>query len=74
MGHSNCTAETDQGTRIKGREMELVWHEKATRTALHTGSLFLAHATETLSYFKIYLFTYVLNPYVKEGAEQCRQL
>ena len=42
--------------------MVLVWHEKASRNVLQTGSLFLAHAPETLSY---------LNPTVKEGAEQC---
>ena len=52
-----------QGARIKGKEMALVWHLKASRTALQTGSLFLAH--ETLSY---------LNPTVKVGAEQCYQL
>ena len=28
-----------QGIRIKGREMALVWHEKASRTALQTSSL-----------------------------------
>jgi len=27
-----------QGIRIKGREMALVWHEKASRTALQTSS------------------------------------
>ena len=32
-----------QGTRIKGMEMELVWHEKASRTALQTGSLLYTH-------------------------------
>ena len=39
-----------QGIRIKGMEMVLVWREKASRIALETGSLFLAHAPETLSY------------------------
>jgi len=29
----------DQGTRIKGREMALVWREKSNHTALQTGSL-----------------------------------
>ena len=29
----------DQGIRIKGKEMALVWHEKASRTALQTSSL-----------------------------------
>ena len=31
--------ENQQGTRIKGREMTLVWHEKASRTALQTSSV-----------------------------------
>ena len=29
----------DQGIGIKGREMTLVWHEKASRTALQTSSV-----------------------------------
>ena len=33
----------DQGIRIKGREMALVWHEKASRTALQTSSLLHTH-------------------------------
>ena len=41
------TLDIHQGIRIKGMEMVLVWHEKASRTALQTGSLFLAHAPET---------------------------
>ena len=28
----------NQGIRIKGREMALVWHEKASRTVLQTSS------------------------------------
>ena len=32
-----------QGIRIKGREMALVWHEKASRTALQTSSLLHTH-------------------------------
>ena len=33
----------NQGTRIKGREMALVWHEKASRTALQTSSVSHMH-------------------------------
>ena len=32
-----------QGITIKGREMALVWHEKASRTALQTSSLLHTH-------------------------------
>ena len=32
-----------QGIGIKGREMALVWHEKASRTALQTNSLLHTH-------------------------------
>ena len=32
-----------QGTRMKGREMALVCHEKASRTALQTSSLSHTH-------------------------------
>ena len=32
-----------QGIGIKGREMALVWHEKASRTALQTSSVFHTH-------------------------------
>ena len=31
------------GIRIKGKEMALVWHEKASRTALQTSSVNLTH-------------------------------
>ena len=33
----------DKGIRIKGREIALVWHEKASHTALQTGSLLHTH-------------------------------
>ena len=33
----------NQGIRIKGFEMVLVWHEKASRTALQTSSLLHTH-------------------------------
>ena len=32
-----------QGIGIKGREMALVWHEKASRTALQTSSVLHTH-------------------------------
>ena len=32
-----------QGIGIKGREMALVWHEKASRTALQTSSVLYTH-------------------------------
>ena len=32
-----------QGIGIKGREMALVWHEKASRTALQTSSILHTH-------------------------------
>ena len=55
----------DQGIRIKGREMALVWHEKVSRTALQTSSLSQTH-------------TFLIQTHnmttVKEIAEQCRQL
>ena len=54
-----------QGIRIKGREMALVWHEKASPTALQTSSL--SH-TRTLL-----VQTHIMTT-VKEIAEQCRQL
>jgi len=34
---------TAQGMGIKGKEMALVWHEKASRTALQTSSVNLTH-------------------------------
>ena len=54
-----------QGIRIKGREMKLVWHEKASRTALQTSSLLHTH---TLSVQTHNMTT------VKEIEEKCRQL
>ena len=36
-----------QGRGIKGKEMSLVWHEKASRTALQTSSVFLSHSYDT---------------------------
>ena len=54
-----------QGTGIKGKEMALVWHEKASHTALQTSSL--AH-THTL-----FVQTHNMNTF-KEIAEQCCQL
>ena len=33
----------NQGIGIKGREMTLVWHEKASRTALQTSSVLHTH-------------------------------
>ena len=52
-------------TRIKGREMALVWHEIASRTALQTSSLF---HTDTLLVQTHHTTT------VKEIAEQFLQL
>jgi len=37
-----CTAQA-QGIGIKGKEMALVWHEKANRTALQTSSENFTH-------------------------------
>jgi len=54
-----------QGIRIKGREMALVWHEKASRTSLQTS--LLSH-TRTLLVKTHNMTT------VKEIAEQCHQL
>ena len=54
-----------QGIRIKGREMALVWHEKASRTALQMDSLLQTHPLLVQTHT---MFT------VKEIAEQCRQL
>ena len=54
----------DQGIRIKGKEMVLVWHEKASRNALQTSSLLHTHTLLVQSHTMIT---------VKEIAEQCRQ-
>ena len=56
-----------QGTRIKGMEMALVYHEKASRTALQTGSL-----SQTRRLLFWYRHTHMTT--VMESAEQCRQL
>ena len=50
-----------QGIRIKGREMALVWHEKASRTALQTSSLLYTHTLLVQTHNMIT---------VKESAEQ----
>ena len=54
-----------QGIGIKGKEMALVWHEKAIRTALQTSLVNLTHT--------LLVQTHNITP-VKEIAEQCRQL
>ena len=54
-----------QGIGIKGREMALVWHEKASGTALQTSYLLLTHT--------LLIQTHNMTT-VKEIAEQCRQL
>ena len=41
-----CLSDHNSGTQgigIKGREMALVWHEKASRTALQTSSVLHMH-------------------------------
>ena len=50
---------------IKGKEIELVWHEKASRTALQTSKVNLTHT--------LLVQTHNMTT-VKEIAEQCRQL
>ena len=54
-----------QGIRIKGREMALVWHEKASRTSFQMSSLLHTHT--------ILVQTHNMTT-VKEIAEYCRQL
>ncbi len=56
-----------QGIRIKERAMALVWHEKASRTALQTSSLLHTHTLALL--VQTHNMTKVI-----ETAEQCRQL
>jgi len=53
------------GIGIKGKEMALVWHKKASRTALQTSSVFLTHT--------LLMQTHNITT-VKEIAEQCCQL
>ena len=55
--------ENKQGIGIKGREMALVWHEKASRTALQTSSISHTHT--------LLVQTHNMTT-VKEIAEQCR--
>ena len=55
----------NQGIGIKGKEMALVWHEKANRTALQTSSVNFTHTLLVQTHNMIT---------VKEIAEQCRQL
>ena len=54
-----------QGIGIKGREMALVWHEKASRTLCRQ----VRYYTRTLFWYR---HTHMTT--VKESAEQCRQL
>ena len=54
-----------QGNGIKGKEMTLVWHEKASRIALQTSLVNLTHTLLAQTHNMIT---------VKEIAEQCRQL
>jgi len=61
--YSSKTVPLIQGIRIKGREMALVWHEKASGTALQTVSLLHTHTLLVQTHNMIT---------VKEIAEQCR--
>ena len=54
-----------QGIGIKGKEIELVRHEKASRTALQTSIVNLTHT--------LLVQTHNMTT-AKEIAEQCRQL
>ena len=56
---------TAQGIGIKGKEMVLVWHEKASRTALQTSSVNFAQILSVQ--------THTMTT-AKEVAEQCCQL
>ena len=53
-----------QGIGIKGKEMALVWHKKASRTALKTSSVNFTHT--------LLVQTHNMTT-VKEIAEQCCQ-
>ena len=53
-----------QGIGIRGKEMALVWHEKASRTALQTSTVNFTHILLVQTHNKIT---------VKEIAEQCCQ-
>ena len=54
-----------QGIRIKGREVTLVWHEQASRTALQTSSLLHTHTPSVQ--------THNMTTYI-QIAEKCSQL
>ena len=60
---SKSLKNTFQGIGIKGREMALVWHNKASRTALQTSSVSHTHT--------LLVQTHSMTT-VKEIAEQCR--
>ena len=53
----------NQGIGLKGKKMVLVWHEKASRTALQTSSVLHTHT--------LLVQTHNMTT-VKEIAEQCR--
>jgi len=53
----------NQGIRIKGRDLALVWHEKASRNALQTSSLYAhsfgyTHNSTTVKEIAEYAFSY----------------
>ena len=54
-----------QELRIKGKEMALVWHEKASRNALQTSSVLQTHT--------LLVQTHNMTT-IKDIAEKCRQL
>jgi len=58
------TKKLKTGNKNKGKEMAVVWHEKASRTALQTSSLSHTHT--------LLVQTHMTT--VKEIEEQCRQL
>ena len=62
---SPCCEYDTQGIGIKGKEIALVWHEKATRTAMQTSSVNLTHT--------LLVQTHNMTT-VKEITEQCCQL
>ena len=52
----------NQGIGIRGKEMALVWHEKASRTALQTSSLLHTHTL--LVIFFTCKFDYIYIKYI----------
>ena len=60
-----CSFGRNQGIRIKGREMVLVWHEKARCTAVQTDSLLHTHT--------LLVQTHNMTT-VKESAEKFRKI